>query len=101
MSAHISLQDFGALLGSRWLGMKVRATIEAKLDELEGTGQQLVIDAEGVQSMSHSFADECFGRLVEHRGLAQVMRAMAFRNVPPEVGAGLRYVIGARTRKTD
>jgi hypothetical protein len=96
---HIRLLDYGALLGSRWLGMQVRTRIEKALDAGETT--RIVVDAEGIDSMSHSFADECFGKLVERRGLAVLQKAIELRAIPPAASKALRHVIGERSRKQE
>ncbi len=52
---------FGENLGTRALGAKVRAQLLPLIEE----GQELVIlDFEGVNIVSNSFADECLGKLL-------------------------------------
>ncbi|WP_437623829.1 STAS-like domain-containing protein [Sorangium sp. So ce1151] len=71
--------------------------IEKKIDS--GIGR-VILDADGVTTMSHPFADECFGKLAEQRGLGALTTSIAFRNVPASVNSLLRYVIGTRTRQS-
>ncbi|MGK4007896.1 STAS-like domain-containing protein [Sorangium sp. So ce1036] len=92
----VKLADFGSMLGTRILGMRIRTEIERKIDAGEGP---VVLDAAGVSTMSHSFADECFGKLAERRGLDAFIGAVRFRNVPPDLNSVLRYVIGSRSRR--
>lgn len=61
----IKLCDFGTTLGTRDLGEKVRRLL---LDALEHNLSPIEISFEGIFMVSSSFADECFGKLVEGIG---------------------------------
>lgn len=70
----------GEVLGSRVLGEHIRAEVVRQAQ----TGATVVIDLDGVQAVSPSFADEIFGKLpsevgdrVEFVNVGDALRAMA------------------------
>ena len=70
----------GAVLGSRILGEQVRAEVVRQAE----SGATVVVDLEGVQAVSPSFADEIFGKLpsevgdrVEFVNVGDALSAMA------------------------
>jgi hypothetical protein len=56
-------QDPGAPLGNRQLGEKERALLESRIGDAE-PGEILGIDARRVEFLNYTFADECFGKLL-------------------------------------
>lgn len=65
----IAMSDFAArpgLLAFRKPGRDARETIEAALDA-QSDGQPAVLDFDGIDAMTMSFADECVGRLLASR----------------------------------
>lgn len=56
----INDSHFGTHLGTRFLGLTVRKDIEQAL----AFEALVVFDFSGVEFISHSFADECFGKLL-------------------------------------
>lgn len=65
MSATIRLAADGRpLAGTREYGSAVRA----RLEEALRTADAVTLDLAGVEDMTPSFADECFGRLSEQMG---------------------------------
>lgn len=94
----IRLSNFNQLLATRWMGALIRNEIEKALD---ASADPVVVDASGVRSMSHSFADECFGKLAEQRGLTALLGRMRIENVAPDVLPVVRYVISARSRRAE
>lgn len=64
----IKLSSFGISLGSRDIGEEVRKVL---IHSIEHHHQPVEISFEGVFSISSSFADECFGKLVESIGKQQ------------------------------
>lgn len=57
---NITFSHIGNSLGTRVVGSKTRIEIEAALERNE----KVVFDFSGVDVVSHSFADECFGKLL-------------------------------------
>lgn len=57
----IRLADRKSLAGSRDFGIQVHSKIESALEE----GRLVIVDCEGLQDMTPSFADETFGKLSE------------------------------------
>lgn len=66
----------GMSLGTRVLGQKLRLDIEAALTE----GKKVKFNFEGVNLVSHSFADECFGKLLLNRKLEELQEVTTFVN---------------------
>ena len=56
----INFGHIGNSLGTRALGQKLREQIEENLHK----GEFVSFDFSNVSSVSHSFADECFGKLL-------------------------------------
>lgn len=50
--------------GSRDFGIAIKAVIKDALDE----GKHVTLDLQGIEDMTPSFADECFGKLSEEMG---------------------------------
>lgn len=98
MSAKLNLHDFGVNFGSRWLGTQMRAKIESLMMETPGI---VVVDAAGVGGMSHSFADECFGKLAERVGLQTILSRLRIENADQEVIPVIRHVITVHTKRID
>ncbi len=63
-------------LGTRVLGQKLRTKIEQSLSN----GDFVIFNFEGVNSVSHSFADECFGKLLISWNLEDLKSKSTFRN---------------------
>jgi hypothetical protein len=81
--------SFGSVLSSRFLAADLRAEIE-RLLESEGS---IVVDFEGVEAVSPSFADELFAKLPR---AAIESKQIRFENVGPSLMAIARYVIAGR-----
>lgn len=64
----LKLSAWGAALGSRDLGEKVRQEL---LKRLESNSQPITISFDGIIVISSSFADECFGKLITAIGAKQ------------------------------
>jgi hypothetical protein len=53
------VDEFGPVLAGRGRATQMRKEIEA----LAGRGDEIIVDLEGVEAISPSFADELFGKL--------------------------------------
>ena len=56
--------DRKTFAGSRDFGIEIKAVIKDALEE----GKQVTVDLKGIEDMTPSFADECFGKLSEELG---------------------------------
>jgi len=72
----LQMNKFGSVLGSRRLGSVVRNEIEKALN----SGENVVFDLTGINTVSNSFADECFGKLLIDREFASIRKQTSFIN---------------------
>jgi len=85
------LQEFGPKLLSRELGAKVRQGVSA--DGLS------TFDFEGVEVVSHSFADGLFGMLLLERGPDFFRKNVSFKNASPDVKAIITWTVSVRAEE--
>lgn len=88
----IAMNQFGTSLSTRVSG---RAAYERIVEALASTGV-VVFDFDGVGSVTNSFADEVFGRLVSERGIDYLRSRTTFRNIPPFWASVVRGAMDAR-----
>ena len=72
----IRFADLGSTLGLRKLGQPIREEILLHLKE----GRKLTFDFEGVNLISSSFGDECFGKLLHSIDLESLKENTSFKN---------------------
>jgi hypothetical protein len=75
----ISFKEFGSSLCTRSLGKKLREDITTRLT----ANTKTVFDFEGVKTVSNSFADECFAKLLFEFDLEYVQQNTTFKNTNP------------------
>lgn len=85
----IRFAAYGESLGTRFLGKKIREDIVNNLDHEE----KIVFDLSGVELLSNSFADECFGKLVADFGLDYIKSKTTFININPLVSKVIKKAI--------
>lgn len=68
---------FGTYLGTRMLGASAREQLLPLLDE----GEKVVLDFEGVEVVSNSFADECLAKLLTTMPLDELKQRTTFRGL--------------------
>lgn len=61
----IKFREFGTSLGTREMGNELRTKIEREFD----TEEKIEFDLTGIDVLSHSYADEVFGKLVKKYGI--------------------------------
>lgn len=83
----------GTFLGTRFLGQSVREEVLSACHSFD----RVVIDFEGVTEVSHSFADECFGELIEVLGPEQFRKQIRFKNAAGETASLLKLVMARHT----
>lgn len=95
----IKLCDIGQSLGTRPLGNHVRENVI--IPNLKFANDvRIVFDFQNIDVVSHSFADECFGKLVEKLGLEFVKERTTFRNANPFVASVIKSAINKRIIQT-
>jgi anti-anti-sigma regulatory factor len=86
-------EEFGAVLVSRTRAAELRRAIEAALR----SGDDVVVDLQGVSAISPSFADELFAKTkVGPAGLDR----LSFENVPESVEPLIRFVRSGRRQSS-
>lgn len=72
----IILRNFGESIGTRVLGEKIRQGVISDLS----SGIKVTFDLSGVEVLSNSFADECFGKLLAFFPLSFIKEHTHFAN---------------------
>jgi len=72
----IRLSEIGTSLGTRDLGAKIRTDLEIAMSG----SVKINVDFTGVNVMSNSFADECFGKLLFRYEIAYIKNKLSFIN---------------------
>jgi hypothetical protein len=85
---HIKLNESGSVFSTRSRGVRLLANLEIEL-----APDRLVVDLDGVQHISYSFADEFIGKLVQ-RAIELQAPLPEFVNIEP----GVRKVIALNLR---
>ena len=79
-------------LGTRSLGQEIRFQIENSLQN----GEFVTFDFEGVDSVSHSFADECFGKLLLAWRLEDLKSKSTFKNISDNLRKTVSFTLKER-----
>jgi STAS-like domain of unknown function (DUF4325) len=87
-------EELSPVLASRPLGEELRERIQAAAEE----GESVVVDFEGVETMSPSFADELFAKLPRSLTDSGQVR---FENLGDDLLALVRFVVAGRPTLTD
>lgn len=72
----IKFGEIGTSLGTRNLGAKIRLSIIEKIE----TNEMVYLDFNDVDVVTNSFANECFGKLLESMSLNEFRTKIAFLN---------------------
>lgn len=80
----ITFKDHHQWLGSRQGGKNAKKTLRAVIENASAECP-VVFDFAGVHSISSSFADEFFGKLIAEMGFDQFKAVTTFKNVSPFV----------------
>ena len=87
--------EIGESFGTRPLGDQIREGMI--IPNLKLTGEaKLIFDFQDVEVVSHSFADQCFGKLIETFGLDFIKDRTTFCNVNPFVSSVIKSAINKR-----
>ena len=79
----IVFSDMGKHLSTRMDGAIMRDKIASGIE----MGERIVLDFEGVEMVSNSFADECFAKLMLDFDLPTVKAHTTFKNASPFIKA--------------
>lgn len=91
----INFGHIGNSLGTRVLGKEIRLEIEESLKN----GEFVTFNFEGVKLISHSFADECFAKLIEVVELSELKKKSTFKNANDLVKKTIAFTIKERAQQ--
>ncbi|MEZ5125735.1 MAG: DUF4325 domain-containing protein [Thermoleophilia bacterium] len=92
MSTTIRMAHWGPVLFGRQHGAQVRAELSAAIHGWH----DVLFDFEGVENMSLSFADECFGELLHALASDPARPSIRFAHVPADMRASLLFTTRPR-----
>ena len=84
-------------LGTRVLGQKLRLKIEESLK----VGEVVTFNFEGVNMISHSFADECFGKLLLTWDIEDLKLMSTFKNTSSLVKKTVAFTLKERVAQSE
>uniref|UniRef100_UPI00406C1782 STAS-like domain-containing protein n=1 Tax=Mucilaginibacter sp. CSA2-8R TaxID=3141542 RepID=UPI00406C1782 len=73
----IHFKTLSSNLSTRNLGTKIRSEIVSNIE----SGNFLIFDFAGINVISNSFADECFGKLLLNFDLDKIKSLSTFKNI--------------------
>ncbi len=88
----LKFSEIGTSLGTRTLGRKIRLQIENSIN----ANKRVVFDFKNVELVSHAFADECFGKLIENADIQKVKSLTTFKNTNEPVKRVITFSINER-----
>lgn len=91
----IKFGNINKSLGTRSLGNRLRLEIEENLNK----GEFVCFDFSGVDFVSHSFADECFGKLLLTRDISELQKLTTFINTNPLIKNTISFTFKERMLK--
>lgn len=93
----ILFRNLGKSLGTRALG----ETIREETILMFKTSEKVTFDFRDIEIISNSFADECFGKMVEMFGLEYTKSKTTFVNTNEDVSFVIRKSIMDRIKKNN
>lgn len=90
---HIQFKNIGIHLGTRVHGAEVRSEI---VEAIKQSSDKIVFDFTDVETVSNSFADECFAKLTLFFSLDEVKSRTTFINASPFIKAVIANSFKAR-----
>lgn len=88
----VLLSDISNALGTRVIAKEIRLSVE---DSIRGNNF-VVFNLDGVMNISHSFADELFGKLLLTWTISELKEKTTFKNVSPKLMKVITFVINER-----
>jgi hypothetical protein len=89
---NINFSHLGTHLGTRFLGETLRKDIEQALE----LNAFVTFDFSGVEFISHSFADECFGKLLLSMKIEDLRKKSTFKDANTLVKRTIAFVLKER-----
>lgn len=96
----VTMSDFGQSLTTRAAGRAAYDHIAGPVSRVSQGGQTVVFDFDGVRTITNSFADEVFRRLVAGMGFDEFRRRTTFRNIHGLWARVVRSAMDSRTAQT-
>lgn len=90
------MKKFGTVLSTRSLGKQVYTSL---YEDILHCDELLILDFDGIDAVTNSFADEVFGRLAVRIGLSELQRRTTFRNIDRVSAMCVRVAIDARNKE--
>lgn len=91
----IEFGSIGTHLGTRFAGASIREKIERNFEITE----KFLFDFTGVETITDSFADECFAKLIEKFDESEIRNKSDFKNANPFIKAIIKKAYVERMRK--
>ena len=95
MTIHFS--NIGESIGTRVLGKQIRDEIEEALTK----AIFVTFDFKDVNVISHSFADECFGKLLNKWTLQELKTKTTFKNANGFIKKTIAFTLNERIRQQE
>lgn len=92
----IEFGHIGTHLGTRFAGASVREKIISSFGETD----KFVFDFAGVETVSNSFADECFAKLIFNFEMEDIKGKTTFQNASPFIKAVIANAFKQRLTKS-
>lgn len=94
----ILFNEYGASLGTRHLGRIVKADLDNIFIE---SNEKIILDFNGVNLVTNSFADEVFGKKIAEVGFDEFKERTTFRNLNPFLEMCIKKAIVNRVRELE
>jgi len=88
----IQFSHIGESIGTRVLGKQIRMEIEEAITH----GKFVTFDFADVKVISHSFADECFGKLLAKWSLKELQSKSTFKNANGFIKKTIAFTLNER-----
>ncbi|WP_194775023.1 STAS-like domain-containing protein [Pararhodonellum marinum] len=88
----INFSHIGTHLGTRVLGESIRKDIEIALEQ----NQLVTFDFSGIDFISHSFADECFAKLLISMKIEELKKKTTFKDANKLVKRTIAFALKER-----
>jgi len=92
----VSLGDYGAQLLTREVGVIIRADIATAL----ASGAAVIVSMDGIEDLTPSVADECFGKLAESLGQEQFELKVKLAGGSPLISRLIQLVVSNRLNRS-
>ncbi len=91
----IVFTEFGPKITMRFTGARIRE----KIDEALKSDRKVIFCFTGVETISESFADECFGKLIPTFSSGFIQEKTSYEDTNPFIQNAIRKALVERIRK--